>query len=359
MSLGEFALIDRYFRKLGVARDDVVLGVGDDGALLRPPAGVDLVAVSDTLVEGVHFPSGAAARSVGHRALAVNLSDIAAMGAVPAWSLLALTLPAVDESWLEEFAAGFGNLALAHGVALVGGDTTRGPLMLGVQVLGFVPRGQGLRRAGGKPGDLLCVSGTPGDAAAGLALLQQTIRRPPAGDNAAELNQAAQQLQQRFEFPTPRLALGKAFLDLATACIDISDGLLGDVGKLAAASACTAILDLERLPRSAALSTLVDGGCVTEQTALRYVLAGGDDYELVFAVPAAKRASLDAHLECGNITIIGELVGERIDERIETQGSALASNQASSVPVRLRRDGAWLASAEFAALTAGFDHFTA
>ena len=343
MPLGEFALIDRYFRELGIARDDVLLGVGDDGALLRPPPGFDLVAVSDTLVEGVHFPVGAAARSVGHRALAVNLSDIAAMGAVPAWSLLALTLPSVDERWLEEFAAGFGALACEHQVALVGGDTTRGPLMLGVQVLGFVPQGQGLRRTGGRPGDLLCVSGTPGEAAAGLALLQQTIRLPAAPRTTFELDQAAQQLRRRFEFPTPRLALGAALRELASACIDISDGLLGDVGKLAAASGCTAIVDIERLPHSAALSALVAAQCVTEQAALRYTLAGGDDYELVFTVPQAQRARLHELAARESISMIGEL-------------APAGGTQPANV-VQLRRGGRWLASEEFAALAAGFDHF--
>ncbi|NBX40833.1 MAG: thiamine-monophosphate kinase [Gammaproteobacteria bacterium] len=158
MARGEFALIDRYFRAVGALRGDVVLGVGDDGAILRPPPDHDLVAVSDTLVEDVHFPRGAAPRSIGHRALAVNLSDIAAMGATPAWSLLSLTLPAAEDDWLAEFATGYASLARAHDVALVGGDTTRGPLVVGVQVLGFLPRGRGLRRAGARPGDRIFVS---------------------------------------------------------------------------------------------------------------------------------------------------------------------------------------------------------
>ena len=302
MPLGEFELIDRFFREAGGRRGDVVLGVGDDGAILRPPEGFDLIAVSDTLVEGVHFPAGAPARSVGHRALAVNLSDIAAMGAVPAWSLLALTLPRADEAWLKEFAEGFSLLALEHEVSLVGGDTTRGPLMIGVQVFGFVPHGLALRRTGGRPGDLLCVSGTPGDAAAGLALLAPDARLG-AGD---AISRAA--LRARFEFPTPRLELGRQLLDIATACIDISDGLVGDIGKLAAASRCAAILDLERVPRSAALATLVREGVFEEREALRFMLAGGDDYELAFAVPPENREAL-AELESrGEAFVIGTLV---------------------------------------------------
>ena len=176
MPLSEFALIDRYFRNCGVRRADVRLGVGDDAALLDSPAGCDLVAAIDTLVDGVHFPHGCPAASVGHRVLAVNLSDLAAMGARPAWALLALTLPNIDEAWLSEFAAGFSELARAHDVALVGGDTTSGPLCATVQILGHVPRSQALLRSGAKAGDLVFVSGTPGDAAAGLLVFETKMR---------------------------------------------------------------------------------------------------------------------------------------------------------------------------------------
>lgn len=321
MSLGEFELIDRFFREAGGRRGDVVFGVGDDGAILRPPEGFDLIAVSDTLVEGVHFPAGAPARSVGHRALAVNLSDIAAMGAAPAWSLLALTLPRADEVWLQEFAKGFSLLALEHEVSLVGGDTTRGPLMIGVQVLGFVPHGVALRRAGGRPGDLVCVSGTPGDAAAGLALLA-----PDAVSDAGDAASRAA-LRARFEYPTPRLELGRQLLDIASACIDISDGLVGDIGKLAAASGCVAILDLERVPRSEALTTLVSEGVFEEREALRFMLAGGDDYELAFAVPPENREAL-AELEArGEALVIGRLVDATGSEPLVTVRTQRAEMQ--------------------------------
>src|SRR6202011_2412064 len=166
MSLSEFALIERYFRKAGAMRSDVQLGVGDDAALLQSPPGAQLVAAVDTLVAGVHFPHGSPPASIGHRALAVNLSDLAAMGARPAWALLALTLPEAEEAWLPEFAAGLGALAREHRVALVGGDTTRGPLCVTVQLLGHVPRGTALTRSGGGAGGALFVSRTPGDAAA-------------------------------------------------------------------------------------------------------------------------------------------------------------------------------------------------
>jgi thiamine-monophosphate kinase len=308
MALSEFELIRRYFgdpgqrvaadgsgagsagtgdasaapRATGARREDVVLGVGDDGAILLPPAGMDLVAVTDTLIEGVHFPVGSAPASIGHRALAVNLSDVAAMGAAPAWSLLALTLPQADESWLEAFAEGFGRLARSHGLSLVGGDTTSGSLVVTVQVLGFVPQGQGLRRAGGRPGDWVFVSGTPGDAAAGLALEM-------GADGPGGLDEAW--LRDRFLFPAPRVALGQLLRPLASACIDVSDGLFGDLAKLAAASHCGAEVDVTRLPLSPALIRWLGA-----EKALEKALGGGDDYELCFTIPDERLAEAQALL---------------------------------------------------------------
>ena len=273
MALSEFALIDRYFRNCGVKRADVRLGVGDDAALLECPVGCDLVAAIDTLVDGVHFPHGCPAASVGHRVLAVNLSDLAAMGARPAWALLALTLPSVDETWLGEFAAGFSDLARAHDVALVGGDTTSGPLCATVQILGYVPRQQALLRSGARPGDLVFVSGTPGDAAAGLAVEQGRL---------SASGEVASYLRKRFLYPSPRMALGKCLRGYASACIDVSDGLLGDVGKLAHASGCGVELSYESLPISEALVEAVGG-----ERARELALTGGDDYELCFTVSPA------------------------------------------------------------------------
>src|SRR5262245_15993495 len=214
MPLGEFDLIARYFAR-APRRADVALGVGDDAALLVAPPGTTLVAALDTLVEGRHFPAGAPAESVGHQALAVNLSDLAAMGADPAWALLSLSLPTSDEAWLGGFARGFHALADAHGVDLVGGDTVRGPLVVTVQALGLVPNGQALRRDGARPGDLLYISGTPGDASGGLELLRR------GGGSSAAL-----ELRRRFEYAQPRIALGRALRGVATAAIDVSDGLL-------------------------------------------------------------------------------------------------------------------------------------
>lgn len=279
MPLGEFELIRRFFADCGAERGDVRLGIGDDGALLAPPPGETLVAVVDTLVEGTHFLPGTPAASVGHRALAVNLSDIAAMGGRPLWATLALTLPVAEPGWLGEFARGFGALARRHAVALVGGDTTRGPLGVTVQVLGCVPEGSALRRGGGRPGDLLCVTGTLGDAARGLDLER-------AGGEPA--NAAEAWLRERFLFPTPRLALGTTLREHASACIDVSDGLLGDAAKLCEASGCGAEIDLRRLPLSAALRARQG---VAE--AQRYALEGGDDYELLFALPPGQLVALE------------------------------------------------------------------
>jgi thiamine-monophosphate kinase len=268
---GEFELIERHLRGLGAARGDVALGVGDDCALAVPPPGVALALAADTIVEGVHFPRGLPAADIGHRVLAVNLSDLAAMGADPAWALLTLTLPAPDEAWLEAFAAGFGALAERHGTALVGGDTTSGPLTATVAITGFVPPGAALRRSGARVGDRVWVSGFPGEAAAGLAVLQGRIDGP---------QQARGRLAARFLRPEPRVALGRALRGIATACIDVSDGLAGDLGKLCVASGVGAALEGERLPVSADLEA-----CAGEGPSRRYLLAGGDDYELLFTLP--------------------------------------------------------------------------
>ena len=293
--LSESALIERYFRAAGAPRSDVVLGIGDDAAVVTVPAGSELVVTTDTLVAGVHFPAGTPAAAIGHRALAVNLSDLAATGARPAWALLALTLPEALPAWLEEFAAGFAALAREHRVALIGGDTTRGPLCISVQLLGLVPVGEALRRSGAHAGDALLVSGTPGDAAAGLALEQGRLSAPDA---------ARAYLRERFLLPSPRVALGERLRGYASACIDVSDGLLGDAGKLAAASTLAAQIELERLPLSDALrSVLPDEG------AAELALCGGDDYELCFAVPEARLAALLMELppERWNYTRIGTL----------------------------------------------------
>jgi thiamine-monophosphate kinase len=296
--LGEFELIRRFFSRAAPPRAEsgVILGIGDDAALLELPQGTDLVAAVDTLVAGRHFPDGTDARSVGHRALAVNLSDLAAMGATPSWATLALTLPSADPEWLERFAAGLFDLADAHGVALVGGDTTRGPLTVSVQLLGHVPTGTALRRGGARAGDLLAVSGTLGDAGAGL--LFASVPPPAAARRDVE------ELVRRFDFPSPRVELGLSARAIATAAMDLSDGLVGDLPKLAHASGLHAHVSVERLPLSAAMRAVAN-----PVQARDWALAAGDDYELLFAVSPQRYAALRAAADRLNLTLtaIGEL----------------------------------------------------
>jgi thiamine-monophosphate kinase len=299
---GEFELIERHLKGRGARREDVLLGVGDDGALVAPPRDAALVMALDTLVDGVHFPAGFDARFVGHRALAVNLSDLAAMGAEPAWALLGLTLPAADEHWLAGFSAGFDALARRHGVALVGGDTTRGPLTVTVSLAGTVPPGRALRRGGARAGDDLWVSGTPGDAAAGLAILQGRL---------SAQGRARDALLARFQLPQARVALGMALRDIATSCIDVSDGLLGDLGKLCAASGVGADVASRELPLSAGLCSVAP-----PDARIAFALSGGDDYELLFTADPAQRAvlaALDAGVVLRRIGTVTEAAGVLVD----------------------------------------------
>ncbi len=279
MPLGEFDLIERFFHRAS-PRGDVLLGIGDDAALLAVPPDQALVAATDTLVEGRHFLVDAPPESVGHQALAVNLSDLAAMGAEPAWALLSLSLPDADADWLQRFAGGLFAVARQHGVALVGGDTVRGPRVVTITALGFVPPVLALRRGGARPGDLLYVSGWPGEAAAGLAALR-------SGASA----DSDDPLVRRYLFAEPRIALGRALRGRATSAMDVSDGLLGDLGKLCAASSAGARLDLDRLPVSAELLRRH-----SRQECEQFVLCGGDDYELIFTLPPSVAQPLEAEL---------------------------------------------------------------
>jgi len=289
----EFALIDRYFTRLS-RRADTVLGVGDDAALLAVPPDCWLVTTTDTMVAGTHFLPGDDAASLGHKLLAVNLSDLAAMGADPAWFTLALTLPAVEPDWLAAFAGGLFALADAAGIELIGGDTTRGPLSLTVQALGTVPAGLALRREGAQPGDGVYVSGTLGDAALALALRLEGAPVPA-------------ELAARLDRPTPRLALGRALRGRASAAIDISDGLLADLGHLCARSGVGAEIDLAALPRSAAFVAATRGAADAGKP-----LCGGDDYELCFTLPAAREPEIAALSAAGGcaLTHIGRITTE-------------------------------------------------
>ena len=272
----EFDLIER-IRRRAPDRAGVVLGIGDDAAIVQVPPGRQLVIATDTLNAGVHFPEDTAAAEIGWKALAVNLSDLAAMGAQPAWCTLSLSLPRSDAAWLDGFLDGFLELAALHSVALVGGDTTRGPLSICVTVHGLVAPGQALRRDEAREGDDVWVTGTLGDAAAALRLLPHS--RGGSGFEA---------LRPRLERPTARIATGLALAGIAHACIDISDGLLADLGHICSASGVAAEIRLAELPTSAALRSALDAD-------LRATLqaTGGDDYELCFTASASDRDAID------------------------------------------------------------------
>jgi thiamine-monophosphate kinase len=290
--LGEFALIARYFqrpeRALGAG---VALGVGDDCALLQPTPGLQWAVSSDMLVSGRHFFPDVDPRTLGHKALAVNLSDLAACGAKPLGFTLALALPEARASWLQAFSEGLFALADAQGCALVGGDTTRGPLNICITVFGEVPPGQALLRSGAQVGDDVYVSGTLGDAALALQGLQGRIHLPPA---------LLAQVRQRLEQPTPRVALGLALRGVASAAADVSDGLAGDLGHILQQSGVGATLKAESAMHLLAASAYFTGasGLFSSQLPaaqqLQCVLAGGDDYELVFTAPPERAAAVQA-----------------------------------------------------------------
>lgn len=276
---GEFDLIRQYFQDATVARGDVTLGIGDDCALLDVPPGRQLAASLDTLVCGRHFVESVDPEALGHKSLAVNLSDLAAMGAEPAWAMLGITLPQADQAWLAAFMRGFVALAAEYGVQLIGGDTTRGPLSVTVQVQGFVEPGKALCRDGARSGDLVYVSGTLGDA--GLALLAQQGLYVRQGSMKG--------LLQRLDRPLPRVALGLALREFASAAIDLSDGLGSDLGHIAERSGVGALLYLDRLPLSDAVRDYVQ-----ESGDWSVPLSAGDDYELAFCIPARCQAAFEA-----------------------------------------------------------------
>ena len=314
MSHGEFDIIARYFAR-PATRTEVLLGIGDDAAVIAPPRHRRLVVAMDTIVAGIHFPECTAADDIGYRALAVNLSDLAAMGAEPAWMTLSLATPAVDEVWLAGFAGGLFELAGRHHVDLIGGDTVRGPLVVTVQIAGWVESDRWLTRSGAQPGDLLFVSGVPGEAAAGLAVIQQGLPATPA----------AEHLKRRFLRPEPRVALGRSLRTIASSAMDISDGLLTDLDKLCAASGCGARVDVDALPVSLAASQIFAADACVD-----YALAGGDDYEMIFTVPPARIRDLPDSVRC---TQIGVMTGGTVE--------------------------CWRAGKTFIAGRRGYDHFLA
>ena len=300
--MNEFDLIAQYFARQPVMRADVALGIGDDAAVLDVPSGQQLVVSTDMLVAGVHFPDSTDALFIGHKSLAVNLSDLAAMGATPAWFTLSLSMPKVDTKWLEDFCKGMFALAHQHDIALVGGDTTRGPLTIGIQIMGLVPHGQAIPRSGARPGDRIYVTGLLGEAALGLRLVQQQLELP---------EEFRANVLQQLHRPLARVRAGLGLRGLASACIDISDGLVADLGHVLKASNTGARLQLKRLPLSPAYDAAF------EQVGWEAALSGGDDYELCFTIPAERetafrKASTRFGVSCSYIGDIEAEPGLRI-----------------------------------------------
>ncbi len=319
--MGEFDLIARYFTR-PVQR--AVLGVGDDCALLAPAPGMQLAISSDMLVQGRHFFAGTDPERLGHKALAVNLSDLAACGARPLACTLALALPHIDAAWLAPFARGLLALADAHGCELVGGDTTQGPLNICITVLGEVPAGQTLLRSGAQVGDDIYASGTLGDARLALQALQGHLTLAPAALAAARL---------RLEAPTPRVALGQALRGIAHSAIDVSDGLLGDLGHLLRASGVGACVDTASTINLIAASAhqISATGQFDAELLAQCTLAGGDDYELVFtAAPAQRSAVAAAALASATpVTRIGTIEAEPGLRLIDAHGQPVTQRYAS------------------------------
>ncbi|GAC15902.1 thiamine-phosphate kinase [Aliiglaciecola lipolytica] len=293
----EFDIIERFFKQERESRKDVLQGIGDDCAITRVPEGLNLAITTDTLISGVHFPVDTPPEAIAHKALAVNLSDLAAMGAEPAWFSLSLSLPEVDENWLEAFSQSLFEVSEYYSIQLIGGDTVQGPLAITITAQGFVPNEKALVRSGAKPGDLVYVTGTLGDAGAGLDIKLGKLTSSEHGANF---------LLNRLNYPAPRLLAGTALRRTASACIDISDGLIQDLQHILNASECGAKIQVKNLPLSVALKETVD----LEQ-AYQYALSSGDDYELLFTVNEEQKGILETSLANANMkaTCIGQLTG--------------------------------------------------
>lgn len=303
----EFDLIQQYFKSIPIHREDVVLGIGDDCAILEVPQGRQLVTSTDTLISGVHFPETTSADDVGYKALAVNLSDLAAMGAEPAWVSLALTLPDESHDWLEKFVKGFADLASQFNIELIGGDTTKGPLSITVQIYGFIQKDKVLRRDSAKAGDLIYTTGLIGDAGLGLKKIF---------NNLDGLNKCLQQLKR----PLPRIDIAQALTGISCCAIDISDGLLADLGHIADESQCAAIIYVNKIPLSNELKSYYENEIDWQQ-----VMTSGDDYELCFTIDEVDKDKL---VEIQNIfdvslTCIGKIKEGKGVSCIDSSGCEL------------------------------------
>lgn len=296
--MSEFDLITHYFKHLSSPRSDVVLGIGDDCALLEVPAGMQLAMSTDTLNAGVHFPENSHASDIGYKALAVNLSDLAAMGAEPAWVSLNLSLASYDADWLDGFCQGFAELAQGYAVQLIGGDTTRGPLSISVQVYGFVEPGRAMRRDGAQVGDQIYVTGALGDAGLGL---KQSL---------GELNDVPAYCVERLNRPRPRVDAGRILAEFSRCAIDISDGLMADLGHILQQSDCGARIELERIPLSTPLAAYYGN-----KKDWSSILTSGDDYELCFTVTKDRKKPMLARLRQQEVavTLIGEITEQGLE----------------------------------------------
>ncbi|MFM2667632.1 thiamine-phosphate kinase [Vibrio mediterranei] len=294
---GEFSLIDKYFAHKQQQRKDVVLAQGDDCAIVAPPADSHIAISTDTLVSGTHFLADADPAWIAHKALASNISDLAAMGASPAWVSMGISLPEVNERWLERFCNAFFSLADYYGIQLIGGDTTKGPLAITLTVQGTLPQGKALTRSGASSGDWVYVTGHLGDAKAGLdVILEKNISAN------TELNR---ELEKRHFEATPRVLAGITLRDIASAAIDVSDGLISDLGHILKCSDVGARIDVDLLPVSSELKQFVESDDIAKQ----YALTSGEEYELCFTVPEANRGQLEIALSNTPFTCIGQITG--------------------------------------------------
>jgi thiamine-monophosphate kinase len=296
--LKEFSVIDDFFKNKCHQRKDVLIGIGDDCAITQVPEGQSLATTTDTLISGVHFSPETSAHAIAQKAVAVNLSDLAAMGAEPAWLSLSLSLPQADQEWLAEFSRGLQEITDYYSIALVGGDTVQGPLVITITAQGFVPMDQALTRSKAKPGDFVYVTGFLGDAGLGLAVEQK---------QTTLFNQAhVEYLLHRLHYPSPRMLAGTNLRRIATSCIDLSDGLISDLQHILNASNCGACINVKKLPLSPAML-----GSVELDSAINYALSSGDDYELLFTVGEEHKGSLDIALASSNVSVtcIGQCNG--------------------------------------------------
>ncbi|CAH0540991.1 Thiamine-monophosphate kinase [Vibrio marisflavi CECT 7928] len=294
--MNEFNVIDKYFIDRQTQRRDVLLSIGDDCALVKAPENTAIAISTDTLVAGTHFIADAKPAWIAHKALASNLSDLAAMGATPSWVSLALTLPKIDEHWLAEFCDAFYDLADYYGVQLIGGDTTKGPLSITLTVQGFVPEHRALARSGAKVGDWIYVTGNLGDSKAGLDVVL---------DSATRSRPYSKELEERHYLATPRILAGQALLPIASAAVDISDGLISDLKHILKRSNVGARVDVDLLPTSPELREFL----ADRQLSKQYALSSGEEYELCFTVSEENRGALDSALaHCGaTYTRIGQI----------------------------------------------------